>query len=263
VVEVELVSGAWAVVAVALIANLVGGLLAVAALARAANRRSWRRRTIFLAIASWALVESALYDTLFVVTTGFRIEGVQVRYYLPPIVLAGFAAIGVSTLVLLGVLNRMRTGTIVAGGAVVGALITYASYEGVRSLRTNGTVALDTSALVAVATFAILATSFTLLIAVRRPWRGSSVLAATLFAIVTTMTQTLILKALSFSGSAGGAAPTGFLPTDVIIPITMAFVVRVVVLVGVSLTETNAEAVARPAPGPLSAYPGSVPKQQR
>jgi len=231
----------WLVLAVFL-SNSIACVLAAFCLARMTDqRRSRRRRTLLVILGSWALVGGGYYNMLFVAVTNLQAAGIEVRYTLVLIILTVIVLSALAAGALLLVSRRPSIAWVLAGGAAVGLLVGVASLRAVNSVRSGQLAPIDFgNSVPTVASFSVVV-AISVALAISAFHRALLVVAILVLGAAMTATQYVLAGQTLVARPSGAAASAtdGVLPTTAILVAVLAFLVRMMALVVVSLTDTT------------------------
>ncbi len=235
----------WFVLGV-LLGNGVGCLLAVFCLVRMVDqRRTVRNRLLLVLVASWALVETARDDMLFVAATTIHMSDYQVHFFLAPsMVLTVFTVLTTGTL-LWFVAKYPHPVWAAGAGTAIGLLLGVMSLQAALAGRTGSALSVDVVDSVVTTAGLGVATGIAVWLGTGATRRSAMATAVTLLAICLTIAQYRIANGVTTDPSVTVDSDMGIDPIQLGIFTAVAFGVRAIVLTVMSMIDES-----RPEPSP-------------
>ena len=228
--------------------SLVGCLLAVHSFARAINAAGPRGRFGWLFLGAWALAATAVWEMFLVAAIDLQTEGLQVRYDIISIIASIVASVVASAVLLWLVLRRANTVGILLGGVLVGGVMAVDCFRVLAAIRVNAVVTFRTPMIVVVVLLLAITTAPALFFSLRSTRRGVLTGIAAFLAAMMTVAHYLGLYAIDISQPVASTVTTGIVPTAVILPVAITFVLRLLLLLLVLLANTTATTASRDVP---------------
>lgn len=227
----------WFVLGV-LLGNGVGCLLAVFCLVRMVDqRRTVRNRVFLVLVASWALVETARDDMLFVAATAIHMSDYQVHFFLAPsMILTVFTVLATATL--LWLVARYPHPVWTAGaGTAVGLLLGVMSLQAALAGRTGSALSIDIADSLVIAAVLGVATGISVLLGTGATRRSAIATAVTLLAICLTIAQYRIAGGVTTDPSILVDSDVGIDPIQLGVFTAVALGVRAIALTVISMID--------------------------
>ncbi|GAA4258002.1 hypothetical protein [Dactylosporangium darangshiense] len=223
-----------------LLGNGIGCLLAVFCLVRMTDqRRTARNRLLLVLVASWALVETARDDMLFVAATTIHMNDFEVRFLLAPsMALTVFAVLFTSAILWL-VAMRPRPLWTIGGGTAIGLLLSAMCVQAALAGRAGSAMSIDVVAAAVIAAGLGAMTGIAVWLGTGATSRQTIATAVALLAICLTIAQYLIAKAMTTDPSVTVDSETGFSPIQLGVLTAVAFGVRAIALTVMSMIDEN------------------------
>jgi hypothetical protein len=234
----ELVGQSWWVLVAAFFGNSVGCVLAMFCLARLTDmRRSAGNRRLLLVVGSWALVETARDDALFVAATSAS-DSTQIRFLLLPSLGLTALALIVGVVVLRVIAARPNAWSTLTGGAVLGVLMAAMTVEAVRTGSPDRDVAMAIGPIAVIGTVICVVTALSVWSVVGATRRAPVATAIMVLAVTLTIAQFWLVREV-LGRPAPSVAGRGVLSVGVILFTALAFTIRMTVLSILSVTDTS------------------------
>ncbi|MEV4509548.1 hypothetical protein AB0K00_11385 [Dactylosporangium sp. NPDC049525] len=235
----------WFVLGV-LLGNGVGCLLAVFCLAQMTDQeRSARNRFFLVFVASWALVETARDDMLFVAATAVHMSDYQVHFFLAPsMILTAFAVLFTAGVLWLVAKHPHPVWTAGAGTAV-GLLLGVMSLQAALAGRTGSGMSIDMADALVIAAGLGVATGISVWLGTGATRRSAMATAVTLLAICLTVAQYRIASIVATDPSIVVDSDAGIDPIQLGVFTAVAFGIRAIALTVISIINEG-----RPEPSP-------------
>lgn len=242
----------WFVLGV-LLGNGVGCLLAVFCLAQMTDQgRTVRNRLLLVFVASWALVETARDDMLFVAATAIHMNDYQVRFFLAPSMILTVFAVLFTAGVLWLVAKHPHPVWTAGAGTAVGLLLGVMSLQAALAGRTESAMSIDVvDALVITAGLGV-ATGISAWLGTGATRRSAIATAVTLLTICLTLAQYRIASIVTTDPSIVIDSNAGIDPIQLGVFTAVAFGVRAIALTVISIINEG-----RPEPSPQQEQVGS------
>lgn len=242
----------WFVLGV-LLGNGVGCLLAVFCLIRMVDqRRTVRNRVFLVVVASWALVETARDDMLFVAATTIHMNDYQVHFFLAPsMILTVFTVLATAGLLWLVAKHPHPVWTAGAGTAV-GLLLGVMSLQAALAGRTGSALSIDVADSMVITAGLGVATGISVWLGTGATRRSAIATAVTLLAICLTIAQYRIANGVTTDPSILVDSDAGIDPIQLGVFTAVAFGVRAIALTVMSMIDES-----RPEPLPEREHVGS------
>jgi NO-binding membrane sensor protein with MHYT domain len=225
--------------------SFVGCLLALHSIARGTNAAGPGRRVGWLLLGAWAMAATAVWDMFLVAAIDLHTGGLPVRYDIISIIASIAVSVIASAFVLwLAALRAGTVGTLLAG-AFAGAVMAVDGLRALTALRVNAVVSFRTAEVTVVVVVAVITTAPAVLVSTRFSRRGVLAVAATVLAVITTATHYLCLEAIDLTQADARTVTDGIVPTAVIVPVAIIFIVRFALLLVVLLANTTTTVVPR------------------
>ncbi|MFG2038435.1 hypothetical protein [Dactylosporangium sp. NPDC048998] len=229
----------WFVLGV-LLGNGVGCLLAVFCLVRMTDqRRTVRNRLLLVLIGSWALVETARDDMLFVAATAIHMSDYQVHFFLAPSMALTAVAVLFTMAVFWLAAARPRPLWTVGGGTAVGLLLAATSLQAAFSGRTGSAMSIDIVNAAVIAAGLGAMTGIAVRLGTGATSRPAIATAVTLLAICLTIAQYLIAGEVTTDPSIAVDSDAGIDPIQLAVFTAVAFGVRAIVLTFMSMIDES------------------------
>jgi hypothetical protein len=241
----------WFVLGV-LLGNGVGCLLAVFCLVRMTDQgRTVRNRLLLVLVASWALVETARDDMLFVAATAIHMNAYQVHFFLAPSMILTVFAVLFTTGVLWLVAKHRHPIWTAGAGTAVGLLLGVMSLQAALSGRTDSGMSIDIADALAITAGLGAATGISVWLGTGATRRSAVATAVALLAICLTLAQYRIAGIVTTDPSIVIDSDAGIDPIQLGVFTAVAFGVRAIALTVVSLVNEG-----RPEPAPRQEQTG-------
>ncbi|MFF5233922.1 hypothetical protein [Dactylosporangium sp. NPDC000521] len=223
-----------------LLGNGVGCLLAVFCLVRMTDqRRTVRSRLLLVLAASWALVETARDDMLFVAATAIHMSDYQVHFFLAPSMILTVLAVAFTTSVLWLVAKHPHPVWTAGAGTAVGLLLGAMSLQAALAGRTGSALSIDiTDSLVITAGLGV-ATGVSVWLGTGATRRSAIATAVTLLTICLTIAQYRIADVVTTDPSIPVDSDAGIDPIHLSVFTAVAFGVRAIALTVMSIIEES------------------------
>ncbi|MEV0132910.1 hypothetical protein AB0H83_31160 [Dactylosporangium sp. NPDC050688] len=235
----------WYVLGV-LLGNGVGCLLAVFCLVRMTDqRRSAGSRFLLVLMASWALVETARDDMLFVAATAIHMDDYQVHFFLAPSMALTVIAVAFTTSVFWLVAKHPHPVWTAGAGTAVGLLLGVMCLQAALAGRTGSALSIDVADSVMVTAGLGVATGTAVWLATGATRRSAMATAITLLAICLTIAQYRIASVVTTDPSIAVDSDIGIDPIQLGVFTAVAFGVRAIALTVMSMIDES-----RPEPSP-------------
>ena len=229
----------WFVLGV-FIGNGVGCVLAVFCLVRMTDQeRTMRNRLLLMLVGSWALVETARDDMLFVAATAIHINDYQVHFFLAPSMLLTVFAVALMTAVFWLAATRSRPVWTVGGGTAAGLILGAMSLQAALAGRTESAMSIDiVNSLVITAGLAA-ATGIAVWLGAGATRRSAMVTAIMLLAICLTAAQYRIAAVAAIDPSILVNSDAGIDPNQLNVFTAVAFGIRTIALTIMSMIDES------------------------
>jgi hypothetical protein len=229
----------WFVLGV-LLGNAVGCLLAVFCLVRMTDqRRTVRSRLLLVLAASWALVETARDDMLFVAATAIHMSDYQVHFFLAPSMILTVFAVVFTTGVLWLVAKHPHPVWTAGAGTSVGLLLGAMSLQAALAGRTGSALSIGLADALVITAGLGVATGLTVWLATGATRRSTAATAVTLLAICLTIAQYRIAHVVTTDPSVLVDSDAGIDPIQLGVFTAVAFGVRAIALTVLSLIDES------------------------
>ncbi|GAA2616003.1 hypothetical protein GCM10010399_53700 [Dactylosporangium fulvum] len=229
----------WFVLGV-LLGNGVGCLLAVFCLVRMTDQgRTVRNRLLLVLVGSWALVETARDDMLFVAATAIHMSDYQVHFLLAPSMVLTVFAVLFTTAVFWLAATRPRPLWTVGGGTAVGLLLGAMSLQAAHAGRTGSAVSIDLVNSLVIAAGLGAATGVSVWLGTGATRRSAIATAVTLLAICLTIAQYRIAGEVTTDPSITVDSDAGIDPIQLGVFTAVAFGVRAIALTVMSMIDES------------------------
>jgi hypothetical protein len=240
----------WFVLGVFL-GNAVGCLLAAFCLARMTDqRRTVRGRFLLVLVASWALVETARDDMLFVAATAIHMSDYQVHFFLAPSMVLTVVTVAFTAGVLWLVAKHPHPVWTGGAGTAVGLLLGAMSLQAALAGRTGSALSIDLADSLAITAGLGAATGVSVWLATGATRRSAIATAVTLLAVCLTIAQYRIATAVTTDPSVLVDSNVGIDPIQLGVFTAVAFGVRAIALTVMSIIDES-----RPEPAPARPQP--------
>lgn len=235
----------WYVLGV-LLGNGVGCLLAVYCLVRMTDqRRTARNRFLLVLMASWALVETARDDMLFVAATAIHMNDYQVHFFLAPSMALTVIAVAFTTSVLWLVAKHPHPVWTAGAGTAVGLLLGVMCLQAALAGHTGSALSIDVVDSVVVTAGLGIATGISVWLGTGATRRSAIATGITLLTVCLTIAQYRIASVVTTDSSIAVDSNIGFDPIQLGVFTAVAFGVRAIVLTVISMIDES-----RPEPSP-------------
>ncbi len=235
----------WYVLGV-LLGNGVGCLLAVYCLVRMTDQqRTGRSRFLLVLVASWALVETARDDMLFVAATAIHMNDYQVHFFLAPSMALTVIAVAFTASVFWLVAKHPHPVWTAGAGTAVGLLVGVMCLQAALAGRTGSALSIDVADSVVVTAGLGVATGISVWLATGATRRSAVVTAITLLTICLTIAQYRIASVVTTDPSTVVDSNIGIDPIQLGVFTAVAFGVRAITLTVISMLDEG-----RPEPSP-------------
>ncbi|GAA1506731.1 hypothetical protein GCM10009827_020720 [Dactylosporangium maewongense] len=223
-----------------LLGNAVGCLLAVFCLVRMTDqRRSARSRLLLVLVASWALVETARDDMLFVAATAIHMSDYQVHFFLAPSMVLTVLAVAFTAGVLWLVAKHPHPVWTAGAGTAVGLLLGVMSLQAALAGRTSSALSIDTVNALVVAAGLGVATGISVWLGTGATRRSTIATAVTLLAICLTIAQYRIASVVTTDPSIQVDSDAGIDPIQLGVFTAVAFGIRAIALTVMSIIDES------------------------
>ncbi|UWZ35827.1 hypothetical protein Drose_32830 [Dactylosporangium roseum] len=203
------------------------------------QRRTARNRLLLILAGSWALVETARDDMLFVAATAIHMSDYQVHFLLAPsMVLTVFAVLFTMTVFWLAA-TRPRPLWTIGGGTAVGLLLGAMSLQAAFAGRTGSAMSIDVADSLVIAAGLGAVTGFAVWLGTGATRRSAVVTAVTLLTICLTIAQYRIAAEMTTGPSIPVDSDAGFDPIQLGVFTSVAFGVRAITLTVMSMIDEN------------------------
>ncbi|MDG6104042.1 hypothetical protein Daura_12625 [Dactylosporangium aurantiacum] len=230
----------WFVLGV-LLGNGVGCLLAVFCLARMTDRRrTTRSRVLLVLMASWALVETARDDMLFVAATAIHMSDYQVHFFLAPSMVLTVFAVAFTFGVLWLVAKHPHPVWTAGAGTAVGLLLGTMSLQAALAGRTGSALSIGVADSLVIAAGLGVATGVSVWLGTGATRRSAIATAVALLAVCLTVAQYRIAAVATTDPSIVVDSDAGMDPIQLGVFTAVAFGVRAIMLTVMSMIEESA-----------------------
>lgn len=227
----------WFVLGV-LLGNGVGCLLAVFCLVRMTDQgRPVRSRLLLVLVASWALVETARDDMLFVAATAIHMSDYQVHFFLAPSMVLTVFAVAFTAGVLWLVAKHPHPVWTAGAGTAIGLLLGVMCLQAALAGRTGSALSIDTADSVVVTAGLGVATGIAVWLGTGATRRSAVATAVTLLAICLTVAQYRIAAVVTTDPSVVVDSDAGIDPIQLGVFTAVAFGIRAIALTVMSIID--------------------------
>jgi hypothetical protein len=240
----------WFVLGV-LLGNAVGCLLAVFCLVRMTDqRRTTRNRLLLVLVASWALVETARDDMLFVAATAIHMSDYQVRFFLAPSLAFTVVAVLFTATILWLAAARPRSPWTIGGGTAIGVLLTAMCLQAAFSGRTSSAMSIDIVDAAVIAAGLGVATGIGVRLGTGATSRLSIATAVAVLTVCLTIAQYVVAREVTTDPTVVVDSDAGIDPVQLGIFTAVAFGVRAIALTVMTMIEEGHHDSLPPYPVP-------------
>jgi hypothetical protein len=223
-----------------LLGNGVGCLLAVFCLVRMTDqRRTTRSRLLLVVAASWALVETARDDMLFVAATAIHMSDYQVHFFLAPSMILTVLAVAFTSGVLWLVAKHPHPVWTAGAGTAVGLLLGAMSLQAAVAGRTGSALSIDLADSLMIAAGLGVATGISVWLGTGATRRSAVATAVTLLTICLTIAQYRIANVVTTDPSILTDTDAGIDPIQLGVFTAVAFGVRAIALTVMSIIDES------------------------
>jgi hypothetical protein len=245
----------WFVLGV-LLGNAVGCLLAVFCLVRMTDRsRTTRNRLLLVVAASWALVETARDDMLFVAATAIHMSDYEVRFFLAPSLAFTVVAVLFTATILWLAAARPQSPWTLGGGTAIGVLLTAMCLQAAFSGRTSSAMSIDIVNAAAIAAGLGIATGIGVRLATGATSRSAIASAVVVLTVCLTIAQYVITREVTTDPAVIVDSDVGIDPVQLGIFTAVAFGVRAIALTVMTMIDEGHHDPVTPQPGTAASAP--------